>query len=129
MSLLILLLFVKLLPLLPLSHAVVESSPTTLGVVDVLLVATADADAVSGALVLLIVEHTGVDNGIDVFAPIPEPSLPLAVIGVGFVDVDVDDLMVKIGRLYSSCASERGPPLTGEGERERERVERTLLYL
>lgn len=120
MSLLILLLFVKLLPLLPLSHAVVESSPTTLGVVDVLLVATADADAVSGALVLLIVEHTGVDNGIDVFAPTPEPSLPLAVIGVGFVDVDVDDLMVKIGRLYSSCASERGPPLTREGKRERE---------
>ena len=123
MSLLILLLFVKLLPLLPLSHVVVESSPTTLGVVDVLLVATADADAVSGALVLLIVEHTGVDNGIDVFAPTPEPSLPLAVIGVGFVDVDVDDddLMVKIGRLYSNCASERGPPLTREGERERER--------
>lgn len=124
MSLSMLLLFVKLLPLLPLLHAVVESSPRTLGVVDVLSIVTADADAASasGVVVLLMVENTGVDNGIDVFAPTPEPSLPLATIGVGLVDVDVDDPMVKIGRLYSSCASERGPPLTGE--RERGRLER-----
>ena len=92
--------------LLPVSH-VVESFSTADVVVSLLIIAIfsgADAPpAICGeadvVLVVLTVETAGavVD------------TVVLAVFGV--IDIDVDDPKINIGRLYSSCAMVRGPPV------------------